>query len=376
MIRNLTLQFRGLTSAHGKYSTVCVPAFPFKRLISSSTSLTRQLNIAYFGSDFFSVLSLQKLVDYQQENPDAIASINVITRGIKRTGRNLKQLVDTPIGLYASSNDIKVNRADSSNEILNLLTTNLFDLAIAVSYGKLIPEDFLSRMKFGGLNVHPSLLPKYSGSSPIQYSLMNNDTFTGVSVQTLHPTKFDKGDVILQSSQIEIKNNDNYTTLEKKLGEVGSDLLVETIDKELYVPPLKPIKSTHQYSLASKIQSSTREINWNENSSMKIKRLHDALGPIYSYITQKDKHGAGGLLKAIFTGVEVVDSCRNFDNLIIAGQFTLCDDKLMVKTIDGHISIEKIKLQYCSEETPSTFISKLPKRAGHTTDCFITTNSV
>ena len=108
-------------------------------------------------------------------------------------------------------------RADTSQEITQLSEQYLFNLVIAVSYGRLIPSTFIQHCKYGGLNVHPSLLPKYSGSSPLQYALLNDDKFTGCTVQTLHPTKFDHGDIIIQSSEIPILDDDNSVSLFKNL---------------------------------------------------------------------------------------------------------------------------------------------------------------
>lgn len=332
------------------------------------------LKIAYFGSDQFSVHSLKKLVEYQRKNHEKVASIDVITRSIKPTGRNLKTLVDVPIGDYCTTEKLDIHRADSSGDIMNILSKKSFNLAIAVSYGKLIPKQFLNDLRYGGLNVHPSLLPKYSGSSPLQYALMNDDKFTGVTVQTLHPEKFDKGDIVLQSNPIPIKDEDNYDTLEEKLGEYGSKLLIDVIEKNLYEKK-GDHKNQYTFSLARKINPSQSEISWNVLSSRRIKRLNDALGQLHSYKfcnIHKKKKQIAETQKVIFNDILPIDN--EYKELTKPGQFILdkTENKLIVKTIDGAISIGKLKFQYCGEEDPTNFMKHLQKRSGETDQIFVT----
>lgn len=328
------------------------------------------LRIAYFGSDDFSVQSLKALCQLQRTDPQHVSSLEVITRSIKRSGRNLKAFADVPVGTYAIANNIPVHRADSSQDIISLLDSSNFNLAVAVSYGKLIPEKFLNEMKYGGLNVHPSLLPSYSGSSPIQYSLMNDDAYTGVSVQTLHPTKFDHGQIISQSEQIPIGHDEDFLSLRTKLADIGSKLLVETIQKGLFLnPQASESSSPYEFSLAAKIKPLAREIDWGK-LSRQLQRLNHALGPIYSYIPKVNKEGkVVEKLRIILNSVEPVISSPSL--LQKLGQFTEVDGRLIVKTSDGVIACDKVKLQYCAEETPKIFMEKLRKRVGHEDHVFV-----
>ena len=332
------------------------------------------LSIAYFGSDKFSVQSLKKLVEYHRKDPGKVTSIDVITRSIKPTGRNLKTFIDVPIGEYCNRENLSIHRADSSHDIMNILSKRQFNLAIAVSYGKLIPEGFLNSMKYGGLNVHPSLLPKYSGSSPLQYALMNDDSFTGVTIQTLHPSKFDKGDIILQSGAIPIAETDNYDSLQEKLGEYGSNLLLNVVDNRLCEQPVEPKNNHYAFSLASKIKPSQSEIRWDLLTSRKIKRLNDALGQLHSYKycdVRKKKKQIREDQKVIFNDIELINNFS--EELLYPGEFILNENenKLIVKTVDGAISIGKLKFQYCSEEDPKTFMNHLTKRSGNTSRKFV-----
>lgn len=324
------------------------------------------LRIAFFGSDSFSVKALSKLAKLKlSSNSNVISSIDVITRSIKPQGRK-RILTDVPIGTYAISENLPVHRADHKSEILELCSKLNPNLAIAVSYGKLIPADFILKCEFGGLNVHPSLLPRYSGSSPIQYAIRNNDATTGVTIQTLHPQKFDRGDIISQSEEIKILEGENYESLLERLGEIGSDMLVETLKSGLYKPPIKPIKSSTSFSLAPRIFPHETEIQWSNHSSKNLVNLYNALGPLHSFqvclTKKKDKDPEEELYKVILSDINVYSG-----PLVIPGSpgcFLLDDlnDKLLIKTKDGAISTGSIKLQYQSYEKPSKFVGQIQKR--------------
>lgn len=329
------------------------------------------LRIAFFGTDIFSTASLARVRQLQCQNPRLIESIHLITRSIKPKGRHLKNFADVPAADYANENNIPIFRADTSTQIFDFAKRS-FNLAIAVSYGKLIPADFIHAMKYGGLNVHPSLLPMFRGSSPIQYALLNDCKATGVSVQTLHPTKFDHGSIISQSDPIPIGDCDNTQSLTESLAEKGASLLSDVLEKRLFLDP-KPLAPTYQPSLAPKILPSLAQILWSSASSRSIKRLNDALGPLHTYkevkITKKRKQ-IHELQKVILS--ELSFQLEAPPGLTSPGQFKLISGKLAVRTIDGVMMVGKLKFQYCAEEDPITFFNLLRKRSGETQHIFLT----
>lgn len=336
-------------------------------------TIERALRIAFFGSDKLSRQSLHRLRELRHQQPSLISSLTVVTRSIKPTGRNLKNFVDVPIGEYAQQHQLPVLRADSLEEILRLLNHESFDLAVAVSYGKLIPGAFISSLKYGGINVHPSLLPMYRGSSPIQYALKDDLKETGVSLQTLHPSKFDHGTVILQSEPIPISEDDNFDSLAERLGAVGANLLASAIVDGSFIEPIKPIQTLYKPSLAPKIRSSESQIKWSLLSARQIKRLNDAMGPLYTYKKvdiKKKRQNVHELHKVILDKISISDS---FDNLREPGEFIHDTDtnSLVIKTLDGAVKVQKLKFQYCGEEDSKTFTQRLTKRAGPTPNIFV-----
>lgn len=325
---------------------------------------TQKLRLAFFGSDMFSLASLTRLMAMKSRN-DLISQIDVFTRSIKPTGRKLKTFIDVPVGEYGTTNGLNVYRVDTSQQISEF-SEKRYDLAVAVSFGKLIPRSFLSSLRLGGLNVHPSLLPKYSGSSPIQYALMNDCSTTGVSVQTLHPTKFDHGDILRQSKPVEIGIRENFTSLRDRLAVVGADLLEDVIlNENLNKPSI--ISSLEKYSLAPKIPPGLAEIYWHKMTSRQICRLEDALGPLFSFkavdVTKK-KVRRTEPAKVIFEGFN--EETTGPQGLTKPGDFALIDNKVVVKTADSYVSILKLKFQFCNYEEPLAFMAYLKLRTGET----------
>ncbi|KAG7661114.1 FMT1 [[Candida] subhashii] len=351
----------------------------FTRL-QSTLSPTEPLKIAFFGSDEFSVASLNKLHQLQQQQPTKIDSIHVITRSIKPKGRGLKIYADLPIGTFSTDIGIPILRADTSTEILDTLKQHEFSIAIAVSYGKLIPGKFIKSCKYGGLNVHPSVLPKYSGSAPLQYALINDDQFTGCTVQTLHPSKFDHGDIILQKGEVPIRDEDNYISLRDRLGEIGGELLAQTINQGLYLKPahLHENLNHSEFSLASKIPSSKSQALWDQLSTRQIKRLYDALGPLFTFIqvdiTRKKKHiyeKQRVILSEIKELKEDDYTQELIQDLSKPGDFTLGRSGLIIRASDGYVSAGRITMQAQQEESPERFLGSYNKKVGNTPKQFL-----
>src|SRR3989344_5728434 len=103
------------------------------------------------------------------------------------------------------------------------------DICIVAAYGKIIPKEYLEIPKYGFLNIHPSLLPKYRGPSPIQTAILNGEKETGVTI-ILMDEKADHGP-ILTNSKFKIQNSKSYKELEKELAKLGAQLLVEILPK-------------------------------------------------------------------------------------------------------------------------------------------------
>ncbi|KAF2461627.1 formyl transferase [Lineolata rhizophorae] len=199
-----------VASARSPTSTSIRPSAPWRvglclRFNSSSASVgsnpdanteDNPLRILFCGSDDFSIASLRALHTEHLERPDRIAAIDVVCRPGKRTGRGLKKIREVPIKAAAAQLGIPVHERDTFTGWTPPIPYNL---VIAVSFGLLVPARILNTAKYGGLNVHPSMLPDFRGSAPIHHALLHSLTHAGITIQTMHPTRFDAGAILLQT---------------------------------------------------------------------------------------------------------------------------------------------------------------------------------
>jgi len=146
------------------------------------------------------------------------------------------------------------------------------DLVVVVAYGKLIPKNFLNAAKFGFINIHASLLPKWRGAAPIHRAIMSGDTKTGVSIMKIEE-KLDRGPV-LKIKELDLDRNSTYGETEKKLSIIGANLLIEGL-KDIEDGSAKFTDQIHsQATYAKKIDKNETKINWSLDSSKVIAHIH------------------------------------------------------------------------------------------------------
>jgi len=238
------------------------------------------LRVLFFGSDRFSVLSARKLFEVcgSLEVVAPVPSVGV--------GRR-KVLKDGPLREWAKKNEVRVWDAPKTKKLrpdLPLWLPNCdeveerFDLGVVVSFPFFVPAEIIRAFpKFGAVNVHPSLLPKYRGAAPIQHAIMNQDAETGVTLQRLDPSKFDAGG-ILKQRKIPIGATDDFEDLISRLGEAGGDLLTDLVkswNSGKFVEEMAQDESL--VSRAPKIGPSDRLIKFNEMRRDDIYARHRAL---------------------------------------------------------------------------------------------------
>ncbi|KAL6229831.1 hypothetical protein BDW75DRAFT_87476 [Aspergillus navahoensis] len=257
----------------------------------SSTRAYDPLRILFCGSDHFSIASLKALYDEHKKRPDRITSIDVVCRPGKRVGRGMKQIREVPIKSIASDLALPIHEVDTfTGWQPPVYPDGPINLIVAVSFGLFVPPRILSGAKYGGLNVHPSLLPDFRGPAPLHHTLLAGRTTTGVSLQTLHLQHFDHGTILAQtpSPGIEIPNPDSCTVPEllDVVAPKGAELLVEGIRQGLFVPPLEDAgwSSSEQKDLihATKIKPEDKHIDWATWTWTDISRRVRVLGPLWS----------------------------------------------------------------------------------------------
>ncbi|MFI3227043.1 MAG: methionyl-tRNA formyltransferase [Clostridia bacterium] len=180
------------------------------------------MRILYMGTPDFAAHSLQTLIDNKHE------VIGVFTRQDTPKGRGMK-MMPTPVKEVALKYDIPVFQPKTLKEdgVFDTISSLNPDIIVVVAYGRLLPEEILNFPKFGCINVHGSLLPKYRGAAPIQWAVLNGDKITGIT--TMYMSKgLDEGDMILKDV-IEIEKNETSGELFERLMVLGGQTLLKTL---------------------------------------------------------------------------------------------------------------------------------------------------
>ena len=225
------------------------------------------MRIVYMGTPDFAAVSLKKLVDEQ------FNVVGVFTQPDKPKGRGMK-LAPCETKQVAMEHNLPVYQPEKLRDgtALAMLKELQPDILVVVAYGKLLPNDILELPKYGAINVHGSLLPKYRGSAPIQRAVLNGEQVTGVSTMYL-AEEMDAGDVIY-TSETEIGEFETSAQLFDRLAEMGADLLVKTLrDIESGIAPRIP-QNHAEATFAPPLQKTECPIDWNQSPRSIIKHIY------------------------------------------------------------------------------------------------------
>ncbi|KAL1865679.1 Methionyl-tRNA formyltransferase [Diaporthe australafricana] len=225
---------------------------------------TEPLRILFCGSDEFSCASLRALHSLQAAKPKLIKSIDVLVRPGKPAGRGLRRIATGPLFRLAEELGLAVHKRDTftgwelpppghvrhheTGEVLRHRAAHEnshrqpFNLLVAVSFGLFVPPRVLRALRFGGLNVHPSMLPDLRGPAPLQHALLRGRRHAGVTLQTLHEKDFDRGAVLAQTPWpgLPVPEGCDVRQLHDLLAEKGAELLVDGLKRRVFVPPYLP----------------------------------------------------------------------------------------------------------------------------------------
>lgn len=181
-----------------------------------------KLNVMYMGTPDFAEVILRKLA----ETYDVSA---VVTQTDKPVGRK-RVLTAPPVKVTATELGIPVYQFETlkNGELKEALDNHKPDVIVVAAYGKLLPDYVLSYPKYGCVNVHGSLLPKYRGAGPVQWSVINGDGVTGVTTM-LMGAEMDKGDMLLKA-EVKIGEYETYGELMERLAPIGAELTVKTLE--------------------------------------------------------------------------------------------------------------------------------------------------
>jgi methionyl-tRNA formyltransferase len=300
--------------------------------------------IVFMGTPEFSVPTLEALIK------NKLSIIKVYTQPPKKSKRG-KKVNPSPVELFCKKNKINFrNPLSLSGEEEFENFKKLFpDIVVVVAYGQIIPKFFLDIAKFGFINIHASLLPKWRGAAPIQRAIMNGDKTIGVSIMKIKE-KLDTGP-LLASKDLELDQNATHGEIEKKLSVMGANLLIESL-KTIESGGPKFINQDHsQATYAKKIDKSETKINWNLDANKVLAHIHGlspSPGAWFEYENERFK-----VLKAII-------SSKN------GKTGSVLDENLSVGCKSDSIQILELQRQGKNKQTAREFL--LGKKIGKGTN--------
>lgn len=225
--------------------------------------------IVFFGSDTFSLPILEKLVE------SSFQVVAVVCESDKRAGRGDETAV-SPVKTFALKQGIAVFSPKEAKEITSLLQQLKPDLLVLASYGKILPASALAVPVYGCLNVHPSLLPKYRGATPLQTAILNGDKETGVTLMTM-VAQVDAGGIVKQA-KISLDSSETTQSLKTKLAALGAELLIAQLPAYLAGQATIQAQDPSQVTATKKLTKEMGEIDWTK-SALEIDRIIRAYNP-------------------------------------------------------------------------------------------------
>ncbi|MEN2997761.1 MAG: methionyl-tRNA formyltransferase [Brevinematia bacterium] len=279
--------------------------------------------VCYFGSGEFSKAVLEGLLhiscDYKIDF--------VVTKSDKEKGRG-RVLSPTPVKELAISNSIEFtdNENIRSQEFFNLLSSKGFDLFIVCDYGKIIPREIFEMPPMKTVGIHPSLLPKYRGPSPIHFALLNCDKVTGTTIFYINE-KMDAGEILLQK-EVEIDEDDDYSSLKRKLTELSIELIARFFEN----PNITPVPQEDSLATFTKIiRKEDSRIDWS-------KEARHIFGQVRAFVEWPKAYCfyKGRMVKILKARYSEEETSGDFGEVIRLG------DRIGIKTGRGVLEVEKL----------------------------------
>ncbi|WP_074016369.1 methionyl-tRNA formyltransferase [Fusobacterium massiliense] len=285
------------------------------------------MKIIFMGTPEFAVPSLENI----NRNHEILS---VYTKVDKPNARG-KKINYSPVKEYALANDLKIYQPESfkGREIIEEIREQKPDLIVVVAYGKILPKEVIDIPKYGIINLHSSLLPRYRGAAPINAAIINGDEKSGVSIMYVEE-KLDAGAVILQS-ETTILDEDSFLTLHDRLKIMGADLLLEAINL-IEKNEVKAVKQDENLvTFVKPFKKEDCKINW-EKASREIFNFVRGMNPLPTAFTTLN----GSVMKIYST--EILD--KVYDSNCCGEVVDYIKGKgVVIKTLDGSLIITSAK---------------------------------
>ncbi len=306
------------------------------------------MNIVFFGTPDFS----KKFLESLHADEDIFVSA-VVTQPDKPVGRK-KILTPSPVKVFAEDKSISVFEPEKlrNPEFINHIQDLKPDLFIIVAYGKIIPQKLLDIPKYGNINVHPSLLPKYRGPSPVQAAIAAGDKETGVSIMLIDE-KMDHGPILMQKT-IEISDQDDTMSILNSSAEIGAPMLVESM-KRFVAGDLIPKEQNHDEATFCKlIKKEDGNVNWNNSAELIDAQLR-AYRPWPGIYTKWNSK----MLK-----LHSIEIARDSNLTLSPGEVKVSDGQIYIGTSTYPVEITELQIEGKQKMPAKAFIAGYSKIEG------------
>ncbi|MBQ9442436.1 MAG: methionyl-tRNA formyltransferase [Selenomonadaceae bacterium] len=277
-----------------------------------------KLRIIFMGTPEFAVPSLKKLCEVHEV-------VCVVTQPDRPKGRGQK-LLPPPVKVFAEEKNIPILQPIKvkNPEVVAELKKFQADLIVVVAFGQILSQEILDLPKFGCINVHASLLPRYRGAAPIEWALINGEKITGVTTMQMN-AGLDTGDMLLKS-EVKIPDEMILPELQEKLMTTGAELLIKTLEK-LQRGELQPIKQDDSLSnYAPMLKKETGSIDWNKSAREIHNLVRGLYGGAYAFMN-------GQKIKIWRTKI------HNENSKTLPGKINFLDKKILIGTGQGSLEI-------------------------------------
>ncbi len=273
------------------------------------------IRVIFMGTPDFSVPVLQGIIDNKEYEV-----VGVVSQPDKKVGRH-QILTPSPISKLAIDNNIKLLRIERiRNDYKEVLNLNP-DIIITCAYGQIVPKEILDFPKYGCINVHASLLPKYRGGAPIHKAIIDGEEKTGITIMYMDEG-MDTGDIISQQ-EIKILDSDTVETMHDKLSLIGKELLLKTLPNIIAGNVNRIKQDSSKVTFAYNIKREDEHVDFN-NTSRNIFNLVRGLNPF---------PGAFAILNGKI--VKIYNGRIGSKSTDIPGKIKdVCDDGIIVNTSD------------------------------------------
>ena len=284
------------------------------------------MRVIFMGTPDFAVPSLEALLTKHEV-------VLVVTQPDKPKGRG-KKMVPTPVKACALEHGIPVLQPEKVKEpeFVEQLRSYEPDLIAVTAFGQILSEPILEMPKYGCINVHGSLLPKYRGAAPMQWSIIDGEKVTGIT--TMYMAKgLDSGDMLLKA-EVEITDEDTFATIHDKMAVTGANLLLDTLD-QLEAGTLERIPQDHDAATyAPMITKETGHIDWSKNRQ-DIINLIRGLNPVPAAYTIYEEEVLK-IFGAVISDVQADDAANGEIVAVVKKGF-------VVKCGDGCLRITEVQ---------------------------------